>query len=385
MEVGINDRISSPENEAITPDIPRVECSQCGGGYPVDSFPVVCLECGGLYFLRSPLPYHPIDHPAPYRPGIARYQQSFPGTSDIAWISLGEGNTPLSAIEFQGERVFFKNEGLNPSGSYKDRGAAVIMSIMADRGVQGVVEDSSGNAGAALAAYAARAGVQARIYVPAAASGPKREQIAAYGANLIQVDGPRSAAADAVWQAYENGEVYASHVYLPHGLAGYATIAFEIFEQLGGAPGTVILPVGHGLLFNGVYLGFEALHAAGRIESIPRLIGVQAAACAPIWTEYINGNPPENLAEEGLTIAEGIRIAQPAHRLTVLDIIERTNGTMVAVHEEDILRGRNELASRGFFIEPTSAVIWNALQQVHTEAERPLVAVLSGSGYKSRE
>jgi threonine synthase len=298
---------------------------------------------------------------------------------------LGEGNTPLTAIEFQGDQVYLKNEGLNPSGSYKDRGAAVIMSIIAAHGIRKVVEDSSGNAGAALAAYAARAGIQASIYVPTAASGPKREQIHAYGAELVQVDGPRSAAAEAVWRAYEEGEVYASHVYLPHGLAGYATIAFEIFEQLGKSPGTVILPVGHGLLFMGVYMGFEALHSAGQIQAMPRMIGVQAAACAPIWAEFIKGNQPEIPADERSTIAEGIRIAQPVHRSMVLEIIRQTNGTMIAVHEEEITRGRNELASRGFFIEPTSAVVWDALRQIHAEAEQPQVAILSGSGYKSRQ
>ncbi len=362
----------------------QVVCSQCGGEYPTDSFPVTCLACGGLFSLRSPLPYDPIEQLTPYRPGIARYQHSFPVTSDIDWISLGEGNTPLTAIEFQGNEVYLKNEGLNPSGSYKDRGAAVIMSIMTAHGIRKVVEDSSGNAGAALAAYAARAGVQASIYVPATASGPKREQIEAYGAELIQVDGPRSAAAEAVWRAYEDGEIYASHVYLPHVLAGYATIAFEIFEQLGESPGTVILPVGHGLLFKGVYMGFEALHSTGQIQSMPKMIGVQAAVCAPIWAEFITGNQPKIPAEEGSTIAEGIRIAQPVHRSMVLDIIKHTHGTMIAVNEEEIVRGRNELASRGFFIEPTSAVVWDALRQVHGEAVPPVVAVLSGSGYKSR-
>jgi threonine synthase len=148
---------------------------------------------------------------------------------------------------------------LNPTGSFKDRGSAVLVSALKAAGVEEVVEDSSGNAGASLAAYAARAAIQARIYVPEYASGPKRLQISAFGAQVVQIPGPRSATAEAVQREAKEGIAYASHAYLPHGIAGIATIAFEIAEQLKGSPGTVITPVGHGTLLLGLHRGFHAM------------------------------------------------------------------------------------------------------------------------------
>ncbi len=129
----------------------------------------------------------------------------------------------------------------------------------------------SGNAGASFAAYAAKAGIQARVFVPEYASGPKSQQIAAYGAELVRVPGPRSAAADAVLAEARAGKAYASHAYLPFGLAGYATIAFELYEAMGDAPGTIVAPVGHGGLLLGLVRGFRALQASGAITNMPQI------------------------------------------------------------------------------------------------------------------
>jgi threonine synthase len=251
-------------------------CTNCGQPYPTKGFPYCCEKCGGLFDYQDQISYDPVQPARPGRRSIERYRRSFPLPVDVDFLSLGEGDTPLLSQRLSSREIFFKCENVNPTGSFKDRGTAVLVSALIAAGIEEAVEDSSGNAGASLAAYAARAGVRVRIYVPESASGPKSSQISAYGAQVVRIPGPRSASAEAVQREAEGESVYASHAYLPHGIAGIATIAFEIAEQLKGSPGTVIAPVGHGTLLLGLHRGFQALQSAGEIDRIPVLIGVQA-------------------------------------------------------------------------------------------------------------
>jgi threonine synthase len=280
--------------------------------------------------------------------------------------------------------VYFKCEYANPTGSFKDRGAAPIVSFLASRGVTEAVEDSSGNAGAAFAAYAARAGIRARVFVPDSASGPKLLQIAAYGADLVRVPGARANAAAAAEQAAGKGAAYASHAYLPHNLAGYATAAFEIVEELRGAPGAVLLPAGQGGLLLGLVRGFRALAAAGAIDKLPQMIGVQAAACAPLAAYFEAGVPGLGFVTEAPTLAEGVRIRSPLRMEAVVRGVEDSGGRFLAVAEPDILAGRDSLARLGFYVEPTSALVWPALRALLPQLPDPVVLVLTGSGYKWR-
>jgi len=311
-----------------------------------------------------------------------RYKASFGLPDNAPVLTLGEGDTPLVPANYAGLALWLKLESLNPSGSYKDRGSAVLLTQLAARGVREAVEDSSGNAGASFAAYAARAGIRARVFVPAVASGPKRNQIEAYGADLVSVPGPRSASAEAVLAEVRQGAVYASHAYLPFGLPGIATIAYEIVEQLGAAPGTVIAPVGHGGLFLGLAQGFLAMHQAGLVKAVPHLAGVQARACAPVWLGYTSGLDAMAGAEERQTAAEGVRVRQPARGEAVLSLVAQWNGQILAVEEADILPAYFELARMGFHIEPTSSLVWAALKQVLGKVPEPIVLILSGIGLK---
>ena len=297
--------------------------------------------------------------------------------------SLGEGGTPLAPASLDGRRVYFKCEQLNPTGSFKDRGSAVLVAALQAAGVRQAVEDSSGNAGASLAGYAARAGLPVRIFVPDYTAGPKRAQIAAYGAEVVRILGPRSETAKAVLRAAEAGAVYASHVYLPFGLAGMATLAYELVEQLGAAPGAVILPVGHGTLLLGLYRGFQAMLQAGAIRRLPQLLGVQARACAPLWAVEQAGAAGLGWVREGETLAEGIRILQPLRGDAVLQAVAASGGRMIAVEEAEIEAGWTALAGRGLWVEPTSAVVWPALHNELASLPDPVVAVLTGSGFKS--
>jgi threonine synthase len=299
-------------------------------------------------------------------------------------VSLGEGQTPLVAAEALGHRVYFKCEYANPSGSFKDRGTAALISFLAGRGVLEAIEDSSGNAGASFAAYAARAGIKARVYLPEAASGPKRAQIEKYGAEVVTVSGMRSNASEAVRKAAEAGATYASHAHLPHNLAGYATCAFEVAEQLGEGPGAVIVPAGQGGLLLGMARGFLALLEADVIRQMPQLVGVQAAACAPLAALYELGVSGLHFVTEGETAAEGVRVRSPIRAEAVLRAVRESGGRLVAIDEQFIEPGRVALARMGFYVEPTSALVWRALEETLGGLPDPVVAVLTGSGYKVR-
>jgi threonine synthase len=314
---------------------------------------------------------------------IRRFRKTFPISSRDEFVSLGEGNTPLVSHAIDGKEIFFKCEYLNPTGSFKDRGSSVLVSALVARGIERAADDSSGNAGASFAAYAARAGIDAEIYIPSYASGPKREQMQAYGAEIVAISGPRSAASDAILAAVADGVTYASHAFLPHGIAGMATTAFEIVEQLGRAPGSVIVPVGQGTMIIGLGRGFAALIDAGVIDKLPRLVAVQARACAPIWKLLSGKAASLEQVSEGETIAEGIRIKSPLRAEAIIDQIEKSNGIAVAVEETEILAGRDALGRLGLYIEPTSSVVWPALNNALEELDEPIVLILTGSGLKS--
>ncbi len=358
----------------------RIHCVNCKQPYPESGAPYRCPSCGGLYDYAL-WPAIPAQWDTE-QPGIWRYRRAFGLPEEAPVISLGEGATPLVWTHFQGQRVALKCEHLNPTGSFKDRGMAVLLSFLRSRGVERAVEDSSGNAGAAFAAYAARAGMQARVYVPDYAAGPKRRQIEAYGAEVVRILGARSVVAEKARQAAGDGAVYASHAWQPYVLPGYATLAYELYAQLDGAPGAVLLPVGQGGLLLGVGRGFWALQQTGAISRLPVLIGVQAQACAPLWAMTAYGPAGVQWVTEGQTVAEGVRVRQPLRGDSVMRMVAASRGDFLAVEEERILPARDQLAQRGFYVEPTSALPWAALPQILSRLPQPVVVVLTGSGLK---
>jgi threonine synthase len=354
-------------------------CRQCGRPF-VSVHHYRCPDCGQAFTLRGFPRFHP-DQVDRRSPGIWRYRHTFGLPPNAPSLTLGEGDTPLVGIDLSGSLLHLKLESLNPTGSWKDRLAAVLVSLLAAEGVAAVVEDSSGNAGAALAAYCARAGIPARIFVPASAAGPKRAQIERFGAQVEAVPGPRQAASDAVIEQVAAGQVYASHAWNPHGLAGIATIAYELLEQLPDPPGLVLAPAGHGSLLLGLVLGFQALEAAGQIEVLPRFIGVQAAANAPLWAaargESFNPGP---------TIAGGIAVSEPVRGPELLDLHRRGVVDFVTVSEQQIRTATVVLARAGIDAEPTAATVIAAYSQLSAVQSLPgagaHVAIISGHGLK---
>jgi len=358
-----------------------IHCTNCHRPYPQDGTPYLCPSCGGIFDMTEMPTLDPqqVDSSG----GIWRYRHTFGLPEGAPTVYLGEGDTPLVSTTIKDRTIHLKLEFLNPTFSFKDRGTAVLVSFLRSRGVQEAMDDSSGNAGSSFAAYAGRAGMKARVFVPAYASGPKRVQIGAYGAEVVAVPGPRSKASEAVREAALKRGVYASHALMPQGLPGYATVAFELVEQLGEAPGTVILPVGQGNLLLAMGRGFQMLKSAGIIQQPPKLVGVQALACAPLWAAYHPEKVSPGEIQEGETLAEGVRIRSPYRSDALLSVVAASQGDLIAVVEDDILPGQRELAQRGFFVEPTSAIVWDGLMQVIDSVPDPVVVVLTGAGLKA--
>jgi threonine synthase len=359
-----------------------IACINCGLSYPDAGVSYRCSRCGGLFDYKTFPAFDPdlINHQAQ---GIWRYKSFLGLPHDSPQIYLGEGNTPLVWGNISDQPVAFKCEYQNPTGSFKDRGSALLISLLIQRGCREAVEDSSGNAGASFAAYAAKGGIEAKIFIPDSASGSKRKQIESYGAEIVSILGPRSNASEAVRKEADQGMAYGSHAYLPFNLPGYATIGYEIFEQLNAVPGTLVIPAGQGGLVLGVGRGFEALQKAGLVEKVPEIIAVQARACAPLWALFAYGSAGLGLVDEGETVAEGIRVRHPLRGDAVLRLLENHRGKVLSVEEDRIIKGRDQLAKQGFYVEATSAVIWDAIEQLSGKLSEPIVAILTGSGLKS--
>lgn len=345
-------------------------CRRCGRIRPLGTGGWYC-PCGGLLDLQGPAadPFGDRDAPAG---SIWRYRPALPTVgAGAAWtrVTLGEGQTPLLSA---GPGWWVKCEFVNPTRSFKDRGAAVMISVAADLGVDRVVADSSGNAGTAVAAYAGRAGMSARVFVPEGTPAAKVAAIEAFGAEVV-TGGDRAGAATAARQAAagpgRDRAWYASHVHRPAFVHGVKTLAFELWEQLGGrAPGSVVVPAGNGTLVMGVWLGFRQLG----VEP-PPIVAVQAERCAPL----VDTAPPVGAA--GPTAATGIAIAHPPRAGDIRAVIRISGGRIVAVSEDAIAAAVGQLGRQGLRVEPTGAVAWAGRQAARQLAgDGPIVVVLSG-------
>jgi threonine synthase len=326
----------------------------------------------------------------PAQQGLWRYAAMLPVVAaGQTRISLGEGWTPLIPDTWGGVPVHWKLDSLMPSGSYKDRGFSVLVNWLVGLNASIAVEDSSGNAGASLACYAARAELHACIYVPESAPAPKKAQVAVYGAELVEVPGPRSAATDAAVAAtrLNKGTKYASHALHPAYLLGQMTSAWEIWEQLGGtAPDWFIAPVGQGGLLLGAWRGFQQLHAADLIDKLPRMVAVQVVPYTAIYDAFHAGLKRVEIVcpQFEPVSADGVAIIKPNRSVTVLEALRHSRGTAIAVSDKAVLTARDRLAEQGLFVEPTSATVAAALHKLKAQI-RPgetVVAMLTGHGLK---
>jgi threonine synthase len=315
-----------------------------------------------------------------------RYLEALPFESDGAWrgVTMGEGFTPLVDIDPPRRSLKAKVDFLMPTLSFKDRGAVILVALAVELGTSRLVVDSAGNAGAAVAAYAARAGLACEVYAPTTTSPKKLSQVERHGASVIRVNGPRQAAADAAIQRVDQGGgFYASHVYNPFFYEGTKTFAFEVWEQLGRrAPERLVLPVGNGTLVLGAFLGFSQLRDFGLIDVLPQIVAVQSERCAPIAAAFSNEADEVIPVEPVTTAAEGIAITAPPRGAQVLDAIRQTGGAVITAAEDEIEPARTALAHRGFFVEPSTAVTYVGLRGL-PEDDALTVTVLCGAGLKA--
>jgi len=330
----------------------------------------------------------------PAQPGVWRHRPTLGLPADIPQISLGEGDTPIVPLPRWGAahglpRLLAKLEYLSPTGSFKDRGAATVISVLAGQGVASIVEDSSGNAGAAMAAYAARAGLRARIFVPESAPAAKLNQIAGYGAEVVAIAGTREDVATAAEHAAHAPDVaYASHARHAAFVEGTKTFGLEVARELVDDPPLhIVLPVGNGGLLLGGFKAYSELAAAGFQAPLPRLHAAQASACPPLAAAFAAGDAEPLTIRSQPTVAGGVAVGRPARGAEVLRAVRASGGTIVDVDDGDARSTRAELSRHeGLDLEYTSAVAFAAATRLRASGvigpdERVLIAA-TGSGLK---
>jgi threonine synthase len=305
--------------------------------------------------------------------------------------SLGEGDTPLVSLRRTADELglgslWAKLEFMAPTGSFKDRGSAVLTTMGRDLGVRAFVEDSSGNAGASLSAYAAAAGIKAHVFAPASAATGKLDQIQIFGASLHKIEGPRQAATDAA-EAFvaDRKLVYMSHSLSPYFSEGMKAVSYELVDTLGNELEHVVLPVGNGSLLIGMVRGYQELLEAGNVEQIPRFHGIQAHAVRPV-VAALNGEDWSH-GDGQPTRASGIAVSKPPRLAEMIKAIQSTNGTGVTVSEDSLETWQKRLSStEGIFAEVTSAVALAGLETLidtgAIERGATVCVPITGSGLK---
>lgn len=301
--------------------------------------------------------------------------------------ALGAGMTPLVPGSLAGHPVLFKLDALLPTGSFKDRGAAIMVAYLREVGANKLIIDSSGNAAAAMSGFSAANGLQCIVYAPATTSPGKLVQSRAFGAVVIPVEGSRDAVATAAQEAAASdpSALYASHNWHPIFVEGVKTWALEVWEQLGfSTPTTAWVPTGGGSAFVGGWRGFSATGGA-----IPRMMAAQPKACAPLVKAFAANADDVEPVEAGATIAEGTKIGAPARGRQMLDAIRSSGGSAFAVSESDIAATLQELWRQGLYVEPTAAVgaaaFRNAVANGFALPDGNHVILLTGNGLKATE
>ncbi|MEY2229249.1 pyridoxal-phosphate dependent enzyme [Streptomyces sp. BF23-19] len=341
----------------MTHALPGYICSEDGTRADVRTAPWACPVCGGPWDLDfTPDPTAALE-PAAGPNSLWRYGSVLPLPGAFS-VSLAEGHTPMIPLA---ERIHAKLDFLMPTLSFKDRGAVMLVELARRLAPQRVVADSSGNAGTAVAAYCARAGLACEIFVPEGTSEKKTARMRGHGAAVRVIPGGREDAAQAARAAADApGVFYASHVFNPYFLHGTKTYVYEVWEELGGRlPEALVVPVGNGTLLLGAALAVEEL--ARRGVRPPALIAVQAEAVAPLARAFAAGAEEAAPVEQRPTLAEGIAIPAPPRARQILAAVRKSGGTVLTVPDDRLREARRDLAHRGLSVEPTAAACWAAV------------------------
>jgi len=380
----------------------HLECIECGTHYPSSEILYVCKNCGDLLEVRYD--YDSLQgfvDPSLWkeRPlSVWRYEELLPLNKASVRVSLEEGGTSLYksirlADRLGLKKLYVKNEGENPTGSFKDRGMTLGVSKAVEIGAERVACASTGNTAASLAAYAARAGLECIVVIPSGkvALG-KLAQALVYGARVLQLEGSFDDALRAVVElAQSKTGLYLLNSINPYRLEGQKTLAYEVWDQLGGRiPDTIIVPVGNAGNISAIWKGLQDLNQLGLIKKLPRMIGIQAEGASPITEAFRKGLSKINPVPNPETIATAIRIGSPASWKKALRAVRDSHGLMETVSDREILEAQKLLARlEGIFVEPASAASIAGLKKLvearEVSREEEVVCVTTGHGLKDPE
>lgn len=372
----------------------QLRCFNCHTAYPRDSPNYRCEKCGNLLEVKFEIA--PIKIPWKNRPlSVWKYRELLPLDNDRFLTTLAEGGTGLHPCKRLGKkfglkRLYVKNEGENPTGSFKDRGMTLALSKARELGKRKVVCASTGNTAASLAAYSARAAIECLVFVPKGKVAPgKMLQVLIHGARTFQVDGDFDQAMEVVTKLTERRKnFYLMNSVNPFRLEGQKTLAYEVFDQLGDRmPDTLILPVGNGGNISAIWKGFGEFKALGLARALPRLIGVQAEGAAPIAKAIKAKTNTIVPVANPTTIASAIRIGSPVNWTKVLRAVRESGGTATTVSDKEILDAQRALASdEGIFVEPASAAsvagVKRGVNSGSIDRSDLVVCVTTGHGLK---
>ena len=375
-----------------------LECIECGAVHPLNERAYVCPKCGGLLEIRlgEVLDFDP--KAWSQRPlGVWRYRELLPIGEKVEVVSLGEGGTGLHecrrlAKDLGLKHLHVKNEGENPTGSFKDRGMTVGVSQAVELHADSVMCASTGNTSASLAAYAARAGLKCFVMIPAGkiAAG-KLAQAVVHGAKIIEIDGDFDDAMRLVVDvAREDRSPYLLNSINPFRVEGQKTIAYEINDQLRRLPDIIVIPVGNAGNITALWKGLLELRALGLADTLPRLIGVQAERASPIARAFRLGSDHVEPVAKPETVATAIRIGSPVNWKRALAAARESGGLIETVADHQILEAQKMLASReGIFVEPASAStiagVGKLVDEGVIKADEAVVCIATGNGLKDQE
>lgn len=371
----------------------RVVCAECGSAADYPAYR--CGSCEAPLVVEMDAVSRDSVQPDETCPGVWRYWRALPRVKSR--ITMGEGNTPMVTIDSPlsgpDRRVLAKLESLNPTLSFKDRGMALVASAASDLGLRGLTLASTGNAAVSAAAYAARAGLECAIVAATGSQANLKLRIAeSHGASVRVVEGDYSKAYQEAVLSEGEGWLNVTTTYRNPLLAeAYRTVAYEIWRDLGHAPDVVVVPIGAGPLLRGIGQGFRDLHEVGLVSALPRLIGVQADACAPLarawgspdWITSLQ-HPIEARPSAAGAITDALRGYEREGLLT-LAAVRDSDGHVASVSEAQMAHAARALASSGLLVEPAAAAALAALDdpRVRSMTEgATVVLVMTGHGVK---
>ena len=354
-----------------------LHCSACGTAYSAFELQRVSACCGvplvADYDLPEPLPPAAVINADDS--SMWRYRALLPLLDDKYKVTLGEGFTPILGLPRLGARhglssLLLKDEGQNPTGSFKARGLSMAVSKALELGVDGCIIPTAGNAGVAMAAYCARAGLKATVVMPRHTPDAFKEECYWYGADVELVDGLISDCGARVRAMNANGALLdVSTLKEPYRLEGKKTMGYEIAEQLNWQlPDVLLYPAGGGTGLIGIWKAFREMQALGWLAPnarLPRMVAVQAENCCPLLETY-EGRQPNCHGYQGRpTLANGLAVPHPLGEAMMLRVLRESNGTVVAISEEDMLAGMRELGQQeGLFVAPEGGAVWMAARHL---------------------